>query len=133
MGDEKSAEVSACTRAAELEAVSIREKEEVDGIDVDIAAAAVLAGSSLKGSSPQKQQQSPKTDAAQSGKEDETEREYYFGIGSWHPPWLQLLRDARVFTFLLCLFSTVEGALINGNLSRRTGSSMRSTRRSTVT
>ena len=119
MGDEKSAEVSACTKAAELEAVSIRENDEVDGIDVDIAAAAVLAGSSLKGSSrspqqQQQQQQSPKTDAAQSGKEDETEREYYFGIGSWHPPGLQVLRDARVFTFLLCLFSTVEGALING-------------------
>ena len=41
-------------------------------------------------------------------------REYYFGCGPWHPPQLQVFRDARVFTFLLCLFATIEGALVSG-------------------
>ena len=45
---------------------------------------------------------------------EEGEREYYCGVGPWHPPWLQWLRDARVFTALLCLFSAVEGALVSG-------------------
>ena len=106
MGDENTVEASAWDN----------DKDKLDSIDGDIAVAAALAeSSSLKGSSPQ-QQQSPKTDAAQGGKGDETEREYYCGIRSCHPSWLQWLRDARVFTFLLCLFSTVEGALINGTL-----------------
>lgn len=43
--------------------------------------------------------------------------EYFCGVGPWHPPWLQRLRDARVFTFLLCLFSAVEGALVSGMAS----------------
>ena len=47
---------------------------------------------------------------------EEGEREYYCGVGPWHPPWLQWLRDARVFTALLCLFSAVEGALVSGAL-----------------
>ena len=46
--------------------------------------------------------------------EDEKEVEYFCGIGPWHPARLQRLRDARVFTFLLCLFSAAEGALVSG-------------------
>lgn len=42
--------------------------------------------------------------------------EYFCGIGPCHPPWLQWLRDARVFTLLLCLFSIVEGALVTGKV-----------------
>ena len=42
------------------------------------------------------------------------EPEYFCGIGPCHPPWLQWLRDARVFTVLLCLYSIVEGALVTG-------------------
>ena len=49
--------------------------------------------------------------------EDAEDVEYFCGVGPWHPAWLQRLRDARVFTFLLCLFSTVEGALVSGPLS----------------
>ena len=41
-------------------------------------------------------------------------KEYYCGCGPWHPPLLQVFRDARVFTFLLCLFATIEGALVSG-------------------
>ena len=111
MGDENTVEVSAWDK----------DKDKLDSIDGDIATAAALAeSSSLKGSSlqqqQQQQQQSRKTNAAQGSKGDETGREYYCGIRSCHPSWLQWLRDARVFTFLLCLFSTVEGALINGTL-----------------
>ena len=42
------------------------------------------------------------------------EPEYFCGVGPCHPPWLQWLRDPRVFTFLLCLYSIVEGALVTG-------------------
>ena len=45
------------------------------------------------------------------------EPEYFCGIGPCHPPWLQWLRDARVFTVLLCLYSIVEGALVTGMYS----------------
>ena len=53
-----------------------------------------------------------RTTAVEEDEEDEVE--YFCGAGPWHPAWLQRLRDARVFTFLLCLFSTVEGALVSG-------------------
>ena len=43
-----------------------------------------------------------------------TQKEYYCGLGPWHPPWLQVLRDGRVFTLLLCLASIIEGALVTG-------------------
>ena len=46
--------------------------------------------------------------------EEEEDVEYFCGVGPWHPASLQRLRDARIFTFLLCLFSTVEGALVSG-------------------
>ena len=42
------------------------------------------------------------------------EKEYYCGCGPWHPAQLQVFRDARVFTFLMCLFATIEGALVSG-------------------
>ena len=44
----------------------------------------------------------------------EDTKEYYCGCGPWHPAQLQVFRDARVFTFLLCLFATIEGALVSG-------------------
>ena len=44
------------------------------------------------------------------------QKEYYCGCGPWHPPWLQVFRDGRVFTFLLCLASTIEGALVSGTV-----------------
>lgn len=43
--------------------------------------------------------------------------EYYCGCGPWHPVKLQVLRDARVFTFLICVFATIEGALVSGNIN----------------
>ena len=56
----------------------------------------------------------PAGHTAAAGEDEKDEVEYYCGAGPWHPAWLQRLRDARVFTFLLCLFSTVEGALVSG-------------------
>jgi len=50
-------------------------------------------------------------------KESESEQKmYYFGIGSWHPKWLQVFASKNFFTFLLCVFGVVEGALISGNV-----------------
>ena len=46
-----------------------------------------------------------------------TEEEFFCGCGPCYPPWLQWLKDARVFTALLCLFSTIEGALVSGNVA----------------
>ena len=60
---------------------------------------------------------SAEKEASPSGQQS-SEREYYCGCGPWHPPWLQVFRDARVFTFLLCLFATIEGALVSGEASR---------------
>lgn len=48
------------------------------------------------------------------GEEGGTMREYYCGCGPWHPPWLQIFRDSRFFTFILCLFSLIEGSLVSG-------------------
>ena len=66
------------------------------------------------------------TAAAEGGQEDvpsalagEKQPEYYCGCGPWHPRWLQVFRDGRVFTVFLCLFSTIEGALVSGSLSSR--------------
>lgn len=49
-------------------------------------------------------------------KKEDSQTEYYCGCGPWHPPQLQVFRDARVFTFLLCLFATIEGALVSGEV-----------------
>ena len=56
---------------------------------------------------------------SETGKKEERkvqgeEREYFCGCGPWHPYRLQIFRDARFFTFLLCLFATIEGALVSG-------------------
>lgn len=40
--------------------------------------------------------------------------EYYCGVGRCRPSWMQRLRDARFFTFLLCLNTFIEGALVSG-------------------
>ena len=48
----------------------------------------------------------------------EDEKEYFCGCGPWHPHRLQIFRDARFFTFLLCLFATIEGALVSGTCSK---------------
>ena len=53
--------------------------------------------------------------ASEAAPEEEEDVEYFCGVGPWHPASLQRLRDARIFTFLLCLFSTVEGALVSGS------------------
>ena len=41
-------------------------------------------------------------------------RVYYFGCGPCHPRWLQVLANPKVYTFLLCLFVVVEGAIVSG-------------------
>ena len=40
--------------------------------------------------------------------------EYYCGVGRCRPSWMQRLRDARFFTFLLCCNTFIEGALVSG-------------------
>ena len=46
--------------------------------------------------------------------EDDKECTYYFGFGKWHPKWLQKFANAKFFTFILCINSLVEGALVSG-------------------
>ena len=41
-------------------------------------------------------------------------KEYYCGVGKCHPRWLQVFQHAKFFTFLLCLFCFVQGALVSG-------------------
>ena len=40
--------------------------------------------------------------------------EYFCGIGKWNPKCLQVFRDAKFFTFLLCCNCFIEGALASG-------------------
>ena len=85
-------------------------REEVDGVLTEPPPAGLVTA--LDRDSPERERNG---EAASAGAEREGgEREYYCGCGPWHPPWLQVFRDARVFTFLLCLFATIEGALVSG-------------------
>ena len=54
--------------------------------------------------------------AARKGSEQDPVQEYYCGVGRCRPRWLQRLRDARLFTFLLCCNCFIEGALVSGEL-----------------
>ena len=55
--------------------------------------------------------------AARKGSEEgPVQQEYYCGVGRCRPSWLQRLRDARFFTFLLCFNVFIEGALVSGEL-----------------
>eukprot|EP00731_Ephydatia_muelleri_P010124 Em0005g710a len=40
--------------------------------------------------------------------------EYFCGIRGWHPRCLQVFRNAKFFTFLLCLYCFIEGAVVSG-------------------
>lgn len=41
-------------------------------------------------------------------------RDHRFGFFGFHPNFLQVFRNAKFFTLLLCLFSLVEGAIVSG-------------------
>lgn len=43
-------------------------------------------------------------------------KEYYCGFGKCRPKWLQVFRNAKFFTFLMCLNSTIEGAIVSGTV-----------------
>ena len=47
------------------------------------------------------------------------EKEYFCGIRRWHPASFQIFRTAKFFTFILCLYCIIEGALISGKLESR--------------
>lgn len=50
----------------------------------------------------------------QSVTEDQSPQ-YYFGVRSWHPEWMQrAFANAKFFTFILCVNGLVEGALVSG-------------------
>ena len=51
------------------------------------------------------------------GRRHRRRRDDRFGLLCFQPEWLQVLRNAKFFTLLLCLFSLVEGAIISGNAS----------------
>ena len=43
-------------------------------------------------------------------------KRYYCGFGKWHPKWLQIFANAKFFTFILCVNTLAEGALVSGEL-----------------
>ena len=45
---------------------------------------------------------------------EDARTDYFCGLGRCRPKWLQVLVDARFFTFLLCLNCFIEGALVSG-------------------
>ena len=46
----------------------------------------------------------------------EPDKVYYFGCRLWHPQWLQVFANAKFYTFMLCLFVIIEGAITAGEL-----------------
>ena len=45
----------------------------------------------------------------------ELTKTYYFGCGPCHPHWLQwLFARKKVFTFLLCCYAFLQGAIVSG-------------------
>ena len=47
--------------------------------------------------------------------QEEVEKEYFCGIGRFRPKCLQIFRDAKFFTFILCSFCFIEGAAASGS------------------
>lgn len=47
---------------------------------------------------------------------EEAPKEYFCGIGKFRPKFLQVFKDAKFFTFLLCCNCFIEGALASGLL-----------------
>lgn len=45
-------------------------------------------------------------------KESKTEVSTQCGIGLWYPQYMQIFASKKFYTFMLCLFALVEGALI---------------------
>ncbi len=43
-------------------------------------------------------------------------KEYFCGIRQWRPKRLQVFRNAKFFTFLLCCDCFIEGALVSGTV-----------------
>ncbi len=39
---------------------------------------------------------------------------FNFGVGAFHPKPLQYFASTKFFTFMLCVFGCIEGALISG-------------------
>lgn len=65
--------------------------------------------------SPKERHPSSGSAGSHSKREDsEQPVEYYCGVGRCRPKWMQRLRDARFFTFLLCCNCFIEGALVSG-------------------
>ena len=42
--------------------------------------------------------------------------EYYCGIWKCRPRWIQVFRKGKFFTFILCLYCCIQGALVSGML-----------------
>ena len=41
-------------------------------------------------------------------------KEYFCGFAKWRPKSLQVFRNSKFFTFLMCINGTIEGALVSG-------------------
>ena len=49
---------------------------------------------------------------------------YYFGCRCWHPEWIQILANAKFYTFCLCFAAIVEGAIVSGKLNTKLSTSV---------
>lgn len=57
---------------------------------------------------------SPSSESAHPLESPPPREEYFCGIRRWHPSCLQVFRNAKFFTFLLCLYCFIEGAIVSG-------------------
>lgn len=45
---------------------------------------------------------------------EELTKSYYFGFGGFHPKWLQVLANRKVFAFLTCCVAVLQLGLVQG-------------------
>ena len=60
---------------------------------------------------------SPPDSTSATDQKPEPDKVYYFGCRLWHPQWLQVFANAKFYTFILCLFVIIEGAIASGEFS----------------
>ncbi len=75
---------------------------------------AILVSSTASSSSDSSHESAASSTSSQILVPTTGEREYFCGIGKCRPQWIQVFRSTKFFTFILCLNSVIEGALVSG-------------------
>ena len=74
----------------------------------------IIAGGKMNSESATRLTDLNGVDLVKKDTQEEVEKEYFCGIGRFRPKCLQIFRDAKFFTFILCSFCFIEGAAALG-------------------